>query len=54
MKENGKNYVRKTFVINRGVVAKLQEVADSQDRKLNWLVGKILKEWCEKNAQVKI
>lgn len=49
-KNNDKTYVRKTFVINRCVVAKLQEVADSQDRKLNWLVGKILKEWCDKNA----
>lgn len=48
MKDDNKDYVRKTFVINKGIVAKLQEVADSQDRKLNWLVGKILKEWCEK------
>lgn len=48
MKQDDKTYVRKTFVLDNGVVAKLQEVADSQDRKLNWLVGKILKEWWER------
>lgn len=42
-----KNYKHRSFVVPNGVLDKLQEVADGQERSLNWLVVRILKEYCE-------
>lgn len=49
MEKNKKNYVRKTFVLDKEVVRKLEIMAKKQDRKLNWLVKTILANWCDKN-----
>lgn len=42
-----KGYRHRSFVVPNDLLAKLQEVADGQERSLNWLVVRILKEYCE-------
>ena len=42
-----KGYRHRSFVVPNELLAKLQEVADGQERSLNWVVVRILKEYCE-------
>ena len=42
-----KDYKHRSFVVPNGVLDKLQKIADKQERSLNWLVVRILKEYCE-------
>lgn len=44
-----KDYKHRSFVVPNGVLDKLQEIADGQERSLNWLVVRILKEYCDGN-----
>lgn len=52
MGEN-KGYRHRSFVMDCDLLAKLQKIADGQERSLNWLVVRILKEYCdgEKNRK---
>ena len=43
-----KNYERKTFVLSSETVSKLKKLAEKENRKLNWIVNEILKEYCKK------
>lgn len=42
-----KGYRHRSFVVPNELLAKLQAVADGQERSLNWLVVRILKEYCD-------
>lgn len=42
-----KGYRHRSFVVPNELLAKLQAIADGQERSLNWLVVRILKEYCE-------
>ena len=42
-----KGYRHRSFVVPNDLLAKLQAIADGQERSLNWLVVRILKEYCE-------
>ena len=42
-----KNYKHRSFVIPNEVLDKLQVIADEKERSLNWLVVRILKEYCD-------
>lgn len=42
-----KGYRHRSFVMECELLAKLQAIADGQERSLNWLVVRILKEYCE-------
>ena len=42
-----KGYRHRSFVMDCELLGKLQEMADKQERSLNWLVVRILKEYCE-------
>lgn len=44
-----KDYKHRSFVVPNSVLDKLQEIADGQERSLNWLVVRILKEYCDGN-----
>lgn len=48
-----KGYRRRSFVVPNEVLARLQEVADGHERSLNWLVVRILKEYCDGNENRK-
>jgi hypothetical protein len=48
MQEKTKNYERKTFVIGIETIEKLKKIAQEKNRKLNWVVNEILKEYCAK------
>lgn len=51
--ERLKGYRHRSFVVPNELLAKLQEVADGQERSLNWLVVRILKEYCDGNENRK-
>ena len=42
-----KGYRHRSFVVPNELLAKLQAVADEKERSLNWLVVRILKEYCD-------
>lgn len=42
-----KGYRHRSFVVPNDLLAKLQARADGQERSLNWLVVRILKEYCD-------
>ena len=42
-----KGYRHRSFVVPNELLAKLQAIAYGQERSLNWLVVRILKEYCE-------
>lgn len=42
-----KGYRHRSFVMDCELLGKLQEIADKQERSLNWLVVRILKEYCD-------
>ena len=44
---NEKNYIRKTFVVDKQVIEKLQMIADKEKRSLNWVVKNILLDFCK-------
>lgn len=44
-----KGYRHRSFVVPNDLLAKLQAIADGQERSLNWLVVRILKEYCDGN-----
>lgn len=46
-REIPKGYRHRSFVVPNEVLARLQEVADGQERSLNWVVVRILKEYCD-------
>lgn len=45
--ERPKGYRHRSFVVPNELLAKLQAMADGQERSLNWVVVRILKEYCE-------
>ena len=42
-----KGYRHRSFVVPNELLAKLQAMADGQERSLNWVVVRILKEYCD-------
>lgn len=48
-KTTKKNYIRKTFVLDKETIIKLQKIADEKDRSLNWIVKNVLSEYANKN-----
>lgn len=42
-----KGYRHRSFVMDCDLLEKLQRIADGQERSLNWVVVRILKEYCE-------
>ena len=45
--ERLKGYRHRSFVMDCELLGKLQRIADGQERSLNWLVVRILKEYCD-------
>lgn len=45
-----KNYIRKTFVVDKDTISKLQKIANENDRSLNWIVKNALSEYADKNS----
>ena len=48
-----KGYRHRSFVMDCELLDKLQRIADGQERSLNWLVVRILKEYCDGNENRK-
>ena len=42
-----KGYRHRSFVMDCELLDRLQKIADGQERSLNWLVVRILKEYCD-------
>lgn len=42
-----KGYRHRSFVVPNELLARLQAIADGRERSLNWMVVRILKEYCE-------
>lgn len=42
-----KGYRHRSFVLDCGVLDRLQAMADEKERSLNWLVARVLKEYCD-------
>lgn len=49
-KIDNKKYTRKTFVLDKEIVEKLQKIANDEKRSLNWIVKNALLEY-SKNFQ---
>jgi predicted transcriptional regulator len=47
-KIDNKKYTRKTFLLDKGVVEKLQKLATKENRSLNWVVKTALLEYSKK------
>ena len=49
-KTTEKKYIRKTFVVDKDTISKLQKIANENDRSLNWIVKNALSEYADKNS----
>lgn len=42
-----KSYTHRSFVLDKELLNKLKMIAEKENRTVNWIVSKILSEYCE-------